>query len=346
MSMKRAFCIHCKNVEDKKRIFEVNTEAKVCFCPRCMHKYAPINAVNNYNRMINKYLIKANYFLKNAMIIDKAYALFAYILEIEPNNLHAKIGRIVSLMYLSSLRRDYFLEAKSLIEVEKDRFHGVNIAPFYQNMILEIDNYLDTYKKQLYKKLTIKDHFFDIDCVQLFFEKINHLLTMKQFLLNEAEFENMEALKTKIADDITSLNTILTSPVYTFDGEGHILTKVKNNIVLTNLGNNDGVHLEKYHRSSLNYQNHKIQVINDKMFKTYRNLHYAKLIILPISFVNLLLALGFLVTYFVTNAVGTSPSFKLFALVCLYITIFIAVISLFGFVSNLLIRRNIKKTRI
>ena len=44
MALKKGFCTHCKGDEDL-RIFDVNKDAEVCYCPHCMAAMPPKEAI-------------------------------------------------------------------------------------------------------------------------------------------------------------------------------------------------------------------------------------------------------------------------------------------------------------
>ncbi len=91
--MKKGFCTGtgCNNREEVRRIFEVNSEAQFCYCPYCGKKYRPKVAIFNYEKRITRYNKKAKFFLLNVGQPLYAYNLFAYVLELEPENKTAKL---------------------------------------------------------------------------------------------------------------------------------------------------------------------------------------------------------------------------------------------------------------
>ena len=48
MALKRGFCTHCQG-DEIQRIFNVNKEAEICYCPVCAHPMQPKDAIVNYN---------------------------------------------------------------------------------------------------------------------------------------------------------------------------------------------------------------------------------------------------------------------------------------------------------
>ena len=41
MAIKKGYCTNCNKHDESRRIFDVNSEARVCYCPHCGKKYRP-----------------------------------------------------------------------------------------------------------------------------------------------------------------------------------------------------------------------------------------------------------------------------------------------------------------
>ena len=55
MALKRGFCTHCQG-DEIQRIFNVNKEAEICYCPVCAHPMQPKDAIVNYRNLISHHL--------------------------------------------------------------------------------------------------------------------------------------------------------------------------------------------------------------------------------------------------------------------------------------------------
>ena len=62
MALKRGFCTHCQG-DEIQRIFNVNREAEICYCPVCAHPMQPKDAIVNYRNLISNYLKRASRYL-------------------------------------------------------------------------------------------------------------------------------------------------------------------------------------------------------------------------------------------------------------------------------------------
>lgn len=59
-TLKKAYCTHCKTENELNRIFEVNPDAEICYCPFCMTELKPKEAIDDYNYFISQKVLKAN----------------------------------------------------------------------------------------------------------------------------------------------------------------------------------------------------------------------------------------------------------------------------------------------
>ena len=104
MALKKGFCTHCKGDEDL-RIFDVNKDAEVCYCPHCMAAMSPKEAITNYNGLIANYLKHGSKALFDSTQYLEAYQTFAHIIDLNETIKVAHFGRIMSMVHLSTLRK-------------------------------------------------------------------------------------------------------------------------------------------------------------------------------------------------------------------------------------------------
>ena len=100
---KKGFCTHCRG-DEKSRIFNVNKDAEVCYCPHCTHAMKPKEAIGNYTWLISSYLKKASSALFESTEYLYAYQTFAHVIDLDDTVKVAYFGRLLSLVYLSTLR--------------------------------------------------------------------------------------------------------------------------------------------------------------------------------------------------------------------------------------------------
>ena len=273
MAMKRGFCTGtgCNNREEVRRIFEVNSEAQFCYCPYCGKKYRPKVAIFNYEKRITKYNKKAKFFLMNVGEPLYAYNLFAYVLELESWNRTAKLGRLLSLAYLSTLRRNRFNEVRVLLELARDDVKETKtMANKYSNFLDNLNECASEYIDRVRKKLTFRNYFYNGDCLKLFFVNLRDTITLKRFLAGEysANGDKREAQKT--FDEIKKLELAYNEVIYTVDGIDHSFTNfTKAGDPLISQGRKRiDTKLSKFRMSTLDKNDKKLIYIKDTVFST------------------------------------------------------------------------------
>ena len=121
MALKKGFCTHCKGDEDL-RIFDVNKDAEVCYCPHCMAAMSPKEAITNYNGLIANYLKHGSKALFDSTQYLEAYQTFAHIIDLNETIKVAHFGRIMSMVHLSTLRKSKIEFALSLHRQEAPKW--------------------------------------------------------------------------------------------------------------------------------------------------------------------------------------------------------------------------------
>ena len=101
--LRKGFCKHCEG-EESLRIFNVNKDAEVCYCPHCMKEMQPKEAIKEYGELISYYLKKASKYLFESTEYLLAYQTFAHVIDLDDTIKVARFGRVLSLVYLSTLR--------------------------------------------------------------------------------------------------------------------------------------------------------------------------------------------------------------------------------------------------
>ena len=176
MGTKKGLCPYCQPKRIDHRIFQVNPEASTCYCPLCMREMEPKKAIDNYSKLINDLLAKADNTLFVACDPSLAYQQYADVLEFENNETHALIGRILCLVYMGKIRKSYLKEAHILLE--NTSFKGSDIVVFV-NFLEKINFALDEYETALIKKLTFREHFYDVECLKLYWVHLNSIIEMR-----------------------------------------------------------------------------------------------------------------------------------------------------------------------
>lgn len=233
-SLKKAYCPHCKTNNDLERIFTVSPDAEVCYCPNCLREYKPKEVIDNYNYYIANRLAKAERLLYRDTKFYEAYCAFGDIIEIDSTISKARFGRILSLIFMSKLRKTQFENAALLLNTEAEQyFHKLKDQIPFIKFLNRANAALDEYSKRLYKKITIKDRFYSEDCVALYFQHLHEVIEMKKIILDEFQkiwTKNAEArvehqIKS-IEESLKEMNDNFNSEVVTTEGVHYKVAKV------------------------------------------------------------------------------------------------------------------------
>ena len=187
MALKRGFCSHCKG-DEKLRIFNVNKGAEVCYCPHCTRPMQPKDAIANYRTMIDHHLKRASMYLFESTEYLSAYQEFAHIIDLDESIRVAYFGRLLSLVYLSTLRTSKINFAFLMHRQQAPKFHYVETMEEYYHFLLLLLDALDTYVTRMKKRLTSRGIFYDTDCVILYLKRLDEIRSYKDFIASEANF--------------------------------------------------------------------------------------------------------------------------------------------------------------
>ena len=301
--MKKGYCTNCNKHDESRRIFDVNSEMRFCYCPHCGKKYRPRIAIFNYERTINKYLRKAYFYLKNAGETLLAYNLFAYVLELEPTNRTAKFGRLLSLCYLSTLRRNRFKEVRELLSIEKEVFHMRNDLDEYAAFLISLNHCIDDYVVRMKRKLTFRDYFYDVDCSRLYFYHLVDAIELKRLIAEELSIIDVEKQSARVHDSIKELETNFQLSFFTVDGQEHRLmnfAKSGEPLIVNGKRKEDATRFERYRMCTLDPNNKKLRLLSEPVF-SQTNLHMFKFFRVSVGFFIGLLAaaIALFVFYFI-----------------------------------------------
>ena len=292
MATKKGLCLHCQGKRIDHRIFPVNPEASTCFCPVCMKEMEPKVAIDNYLKLIKDMLFKADNTLFVACDPALAYQQYADVLEFEANDAHALIGRILCLIYMGKVRKSYLKEAYILLE--NTSYKGCDIEAFTY-FLKKIDFALDEYETAVTKKLTFKEHFYDIECLKLYWILLNDVIKFKELI--QSIFERIaktyttrddEAFINMLKNDIANQKKILSEDKKTCDGRVYKFTKIVNGRACVEVVNDRANgHFSRYRLSTLDPNEKGKKLIKDEVFKDYTvviRLKNASTLLLTISY--------------------------------------------------------------
>ena len=344
MANKKGYCIKCNKNDEVRRIFDVNSDTRYCHCPHCGKRYRPKVAIHNYQRVISHYLKRANFYLRNVGEVKNAYFLFAYVMDLEPENKSAKLGRLLSLAYLSTLRRNRFIEVEEMLRIEKEAFHGVTFKKQYSDFLISLNFCIDTYMEGVKKALTLKTYYFDVDCIKLLFKHNKDALSLKRLINDELSICEEEKLSSQVAKTFKKYEGLYNQTLITADGfEHHFASFTNKGEPLLTSGNvkRGDVDLSRYRLSTLDSTNKKLKHISDKVYTVkYLRMYHFYLAALPLAVIVSSFFLTTLVLFFIFQS---NP-----ALMALFmsLTILFAAIAVSLVLSYFVLKTLLKKQRL
>lgn len=342
MAIKKGYCTNCNKDNEIRRIFDVSTDAKFCYCPHCGKKYRPRIAISNYERTINLYLHRAHFILRNAGRPLQAYNLYAYILELEKSNKHAKMGRILSLAYSSTTRRNRFIEAKEMIEIEQENLSSIYFVDDYCEFLMKLEDCTTSYLSHVKKNLTLKSYFYDTDCIALYIKHIRDAIELRRLISFQLSYIGKQKESNIVNDEIKELEKEFKDTYFTVDGVDHYLANFSKNgepLITSGVLKND-TKLSRYRMSSLDTNQKKLNIIKENVFpKIYSNMYKTFKISLTFTIILGIIALIALVFYLIFLK-------KSFSIAFLIALISFGVLSLSFLLMRTIIQVVLKKPRI
>lgn len=299
MGTQKGLCPHCQNKTFERRIFQVNPEASTCFCPVCMQGVDPKVAIAGYRKHIDAMLALADNTLFVTCDPTLAYQQYADVLELEPSEAHALLGRILCLVYMCKVRKSFLPEASILLE--NTSTESVNLDDFVF-FLKKINFALDEYDEALRKRLSFKEHFYDLDCLKLYWARLYEIIKMKEkirSLMSDIKkihpSHQNEVLINILDHNIDEKNAILHLETFVVDGHSYIYERFHNSgSVLVSSGKKEEENkFTRYRLSSLNKDEKGKRYIKDEIFKDYTKVVAMKKASLVLAIIFFLFAGGF-----------------------------------------------------
>lgn len=307
MSFKKGFCTHCRG-DEKERIFSVNREAEVCYCPNCTHAMKPQEAINNFNGLISFHLKKASKALFESTEYLLAYQTFAHVIDLDDSIKVAYFGRILSLIYLSSLRTSKITFAQFMHNQQVKQCHYQETSREYFNFLWLILDALDRYENRMLKRLTTRGIFYDNECITLYLERLDEIRKYKKFIAEEAEFficankEQYEVILNRVKNGDENYDNILGQRFVTTDGSSYSFVNYEENSkpVISLLEDVPPQTIHRFKPMYLYPKENKKSLISDEIY--LNNLPLSKLVSASVPMSIALLALvvtGLIISLFV-----------------------------------------------
>ncbi len=303
MGLKKGYCPYCKVNDNRDRVIEVNPEAKIFYCPNCLHALDPRAAVDDYNNFVTRLVVRADSTLKRFSEFSSAYQQYADILEVEPNNLDARIGRIIALLYLSSIRVSQITNAMILFRNEKAKYyHKSEQYDKLFSYIITINRILDEYHRRLFKRLTLKKRFYDAECIMIYFQRTKEIVDFKQEIIEELEYlcekvsdrTKVEQFIEKVSTNISHIESEIKNEYISAEGYRYTLINFdqKGLPVFARSEKREAKNIYRIRYSTLDSsEKGKKVLISDAIFKDRTKINHFLKIILPIYLVSFGLAI-------------------------------------------------------
>lgn len=207
MALVKGYCKKCQELGEEPKFFEVNTQNEITYCPFCGYKMATPVPINNYQELFEHYLKEADVLLFRCRDYEASYKAYGRIIDLDNENVVARYGRILSLVYLSTLTTPMLKEAIWIFNSEKTKYLRKCKNPETYILFLNfINEALNKMYSPLNKRLTFRGYFYDIQCVTTYFDILNLIKNFKTILLEEYTFINKKLSNPDINVIISSLD--------------------------------------------------------------------------------------------------------------------------------------------
>lgn len=299
MGMMLGYCKKCQVRGEDPRFFEVNTDHNVVICGRCGLRMTPKQAIANYDNLFDYLYKEAEILLFRARDAMGAYKAYARIIDLKPDDVVARFGRILSLVYISTLRKTNFDGALLMFHEEKKKYlrnpkYRVQYYSFIRCMNRAVSRYHEKLLKRLaYKNIDGNEYFYDQECVSLYFHRILQIRNFKQIFLEECiylkdklEDDSFEPLMGTLSKEVEELTEELKVVRTDVDGVKYTFRRMSENFkpIISKSDIKTLLHLPKFQRYSLEDNKEKQPTINNSMFKTQAPLYMLSKIAIPCFF--------------------------------------------------------------
>lgn len=307
-TLKKGYCPRCRPDNDLDRIFYVNPDVDACYCPNCMSKLRPKIAINYYSFYISQKISKAEKLLYRDTKFYEAYCSYGDILRIDPEIYEARFGRILSLIYMSTLRNTFFDSAMEMLQNEAERyFHKLKNQFEYINFIKKVDTALDEYISCFVKKVTYKDRFHDLECGKLYFSRLHEVINFKKVLTDELRASFVKEANNKAIELVRQIETSIKQlekkfkeRIITMDGNRYSIEKViDNNINVKQL--DESVNSLGKQKRKLNDDEKQGRLLKEKVFPDYTRISLLIKISFPLMIFFLVLIAFSLTAIFISQ---------------------------------------------
>lgn len=237
MANKLGFCRHCYKEDETPSFFEVNPKLETINCPICGKDIASKDAISDYEYAFDLLYEKAEMYLYKAHDYERAYNRYNTIISLNPKEVVARYGRVISLLYCSTLRDAKFDGVGIFIKDDRSKYlRKEEYSTYYYHFLKAIDSGIDTYLKKCKKLLTFKNYFYDFETTILYYRRVSEIKSLKKILKEEVNYLykneetiNNERFLNKIDEDVSSLDDALKTKFGDINGIVYKFNKMDQN---------------------------------------------------------------------------------------------------------------------
>ena len=294
MENKKAYCYLCTNGDDKSRIFDVNPKLETTNCRVCGKQLVVKTAIQAYENRFKELVKKASIKLNEESDFHSAYKMYANVIDLDNKNVDAIFGRIISLLKMSTVRVSKF-EDSALLFSMASRTECIQSSPLSTHLefLLRIVNISKIYLTRIFKKLTIKNYFFDGECLHLYLSRVDEIISLLSLVLKELEnlqarFKDAQEIQPRIHALRSYIDKLTDESARNYvvaDGATMVVSRTPGNqLLLTrNDSNVVGTKFQDYRLSSLYPTNHDLIYIKDVVFPNRSSIYHLNKYALPIA---------------------------------------------------------------
>lgn len=304
METKKAYCYLCTTGDDKSRIFDVNSKLETTNCPICGKQLVVKTALQAYENRFKELIKKASIKLNEESDFYGAYKMYANVIDLDSKNVDAIFGRIISLLKMSTVRVSKFEDAALLFTIaSKTEYIQNSHLATHLEFLQRIVNISKIYLTRIFKKLTIKNYFFDGECLHLYLSRVDEIIALLSLVLKELEnlqsrFKDAQEIQPKIKSvqsfidklgDESNRNYVIA------DGATMVVSRTPSGQLLLTRNDSNMINtkFQDYRLSSLYPVNRDLIYIKDVVFPNRSSIYHLNKYALPTASISFVLALVF-----------------------------------------------------
>mgnify|MGYP003293702599 CR=1 FL=1 len=189
MAQLKGFCKDCYTKGGEVRTFDVVKKNKVACCPKCGKLIDVDVAIEDYKNIMNELYEEAEYYLYKACDYQNAWKTYSKIVNADSSDVYSRYGRILTLLYSSTLREVKFDEIEFLFREDRNKYlRSSKYYEYYFRFLKIFNNGLCDYQQFLVNNLAEAGYFYEFGCVSLYYLRLNELKKMKKIVCDEMLF--------------------------------------------------------------------------------------------------------------------------------------------------------------